>query len=139
MLTVLELAEGHMGFTTGFLLLYVMKSFHNKQFWIERAPCTSDSSAFSPSSFTQPLNGRVRIQICHSSLSCINFFYGITLYHILDPWFSILPTWPLTCHRAHFPLVWVGPNLVAEPAPQVSRGKLSWQAGWGWDVTGSKA
>lgn len=51
------------------------------------------------------------------------FFYDITLYHILDTWFSIPPA---PCHLTH-PLVWIMPNLVAGSTGQqrvVFHGKL---------------
>lgn len=74
---------------TGFILLYVIESFHNKQYRIGIALCTSYSSAFCPSSFTQPLKVRGRIQICHWVLSFIDFLWHCTIpyfrYMVIDP------------------------------------------------------
>lgn len=107
----LELAEGHLN---GFILLYVMKSFHGKQYWIGRAPFMSYSSTFCPSSFPQPLKAELVFKsVLQVWVQLI--FYDSTLYHSLDTWFSIPPArWPLTSYLAHFPLGYVRPNLVVE-------------------------
>lgn len=93
MFAVPELAEGHMGFII--LVLYFCMSW--KVFIINsivlRVLLVCHRPAFCPGWFTQPLNGNIRIQSCHLSLSSIDFLWHHTVSYfrhmVLHPTYSM--------------------------------------------------
>ena len=87
-------------------------------------------SAHFPSSFTQSLNGRVRIQICHLAVSSVHVLW----YHTVSYFGHIVlhPACSMTLDKLSctFPSYVDTENLVAKLVILVSRGyNLPWQVG----------
>ena len=122
MFTVPEIAERYFN---GFIFLYMMGSFHSKQYWIGRAPC----STFLPSSFPQPLKAELGFKSILQLWILLIFLWHHTVSYfkhlVLHPTCSMTPG-KLLCK---FPF-WVGKaKFDRELGTQISRVE-SFMASW---------